>query len=153
MLRVKSTPTRFPTNSLDGQHTLAFYIKCVLPMGQTVIVTTVVRTPSYAEGLRMARCRRTSIFGHFCSQCFIACGSAMLCEHVGSATGSNKWACALNSGACSDRRRTKRMVPVRFAIALQSVLQETFSNTMAMGFNIGDGLVGSDFCGDKWDRS
>ncbi len=36
VLRVKHAPTRLPTNSLypDGQHTLAFYIKRVPPVGQ-----------------------------------------------------------------------------------------------------------------------
>ncbi len=37
VLRVKSTPTRFPTNSLYtpvDKHTLAFYIKCVPPVGR-----------------------------------------------------------------------------------------------------------------------
>ncbi len=36
VLRVKPTPTRFPTNSLYtpvDKHTLAFYIKCVPPVG------------------------------------------------------------------------------------------------------------------------
>ncbi len=36
VLRVKPTPTRFPTN--NGQHTVAFYIKCVLPVGRPVVV-------------------------------------------------------------------------------------------------------------------
>ncbi len=36
VLRVKHTPTRLPTNSLYtpvDKHTLAFYIKCVPPVG------------------------------------------------------------------------------------------------------------------------
>ncbi len=39
VLRVKPTPTWSPTNSLfpDGQHTLAFYIKCVPPVGRVVV--------------------------------------------------------------------------------------------------------------------
>ncbi len=94
---------------------------------------------SERDGLLMALCRRTSRFWHF---------SSMLCKHVGSAAGSNKWAYALSSGMCPDHRRTKRTAPVRFAIALQSVLQETFSNTMAIGFKIGDGLLGSGFISD-----
>ncbi len=37
VLRVRPTPTRFPTNSLYtpvDKHTHAFYIKCVPPVGQ-----------------------------------------------------------------------------------------------------------------------
>ncbi len=40
-LRVRPTPTRFPTNSLYtpvDKHTLAFYIKCVPPMGCVAVV-------------------------------------------------------------------------------------------------------------------
>ncbi len=54
VVRVRPTPTRFPTNSLytqmdkhtlafyikcvpHGWHTLAFYIKCVPPVGRTVV--------------------------------------------------------------------------------------------------------------------
>ncbi len=38
VLRVKPTPTRslYP----DGQHSLAFHIKCVPPVGQVVVVET-----------------------------------------------------------------------------------------------------------------
>ncbi len=41
VLGVKPTPTRFPTNSLYtpvDKHTLAFYIKCVPPVGLTAVV-------------------------------------------------------------------------------------------------------------------
>ncbi len=50
VLRVRPTPTRFPTNSLYtlvDKHTLAFYIKCVPPMGWTNVVavgTIIVRS-------------------------------------------------------------------------------------------------------------
>ncbi len=39
VLRVRPTPTRFPTNGLYtrvDKHTLAFYIKCVPPVGRTL---------------------------------------------------------------------------------------------------------------------
>ncbi len=41
VLRVRPTPTRFPTNSLYApvdKHTLAFYIKCVPPVGRGSVV-------------------------------------------------------------------------------------------------------------------
>ncbi len=40
VLRVRPTPTRFPTNSLYtpvDKHTLAFYIKCVPPVGRLLL--------------------------------------------------------------------------------------------------------------------
>ncbi len=42
VLRVKPTLTRFPTNSLYtpvDKHTLAFYIKCVPPVGRAAAVS------------------------------------------------------------------------------------------------------------------
>ncbi len=39
--QVRPTPTRFPTNSLYtpvDKHTLAFYIKCVPPVGRGAVV-------------------------------------------------------------------------------------------------------------------
>ncbi len=41
VLRVRPTPARFPTNSLYtpvDEHTLAFYIKCVPPVGRNAVV-------------------------------------------------------------------------------------------------------------------
>ncbi len=41
VLRVKLAPTRFPTNSLYtpvDKHTLAFYIKCVPPVGRLLLL-------------------------------------------------------------------------------------------------------------------
>ncbi len=40
-LRIKPTPTRFPTSSLytPVDNTLAFYIKCVPPVGPVVVET------------------------------------------------------------------------------------------------------------------
>ncbi len=41
VLQVRPTPTRFPTNSLFtpvDKHTLAFYIKCVPPVGLEVAI-------------------------------------------------------------------------------------------------------------------
>ncbi len=37
VLRVKPIPTRFPSNSLYGLHTLAFYTKCVHPWGEAAV--------------------------------------------------------------------------------------------------------------------
>ncbi len=42
VLRVRPTPTRFPTNSLYtpvDKLTLAFYIKCVPPVGRLLLFT------------------------------------------------------------------------------------------------------------------
>ncbi len=64
VLHVRHTPTRFPTNSLYtpvDKHTLAFCIKCVLPVGQTVVVATVMRTPSEAEGRRDSGISATNV--------------------------------------------------------------------------------------------
>ncbi len=53
VLRVKPTPTRFPAKCLysDGQHTLAFYIKYVPPVGLAPLVGSGV--PS-GPGIRVA---------------------------------------------------------------------------------------------------
>ncbi len=45
VLRVRPTPARFPTNSLYtpvDKHTLAFYIKCVPPVGLGAAVRRVM---------------------------------------------------------------------------------------------------------------
>ncbi len=64
VIRVQPTPTRFPTKSLypNEQHTLAFYIKCVPPVGMpyaievrlhvlktdVVILTWCLRSPRHS---------------------------------------------------------------------------------------------------------
>ncbi len=60
VLRVKPTPTRFPTNRLYtpvDKHTLAFYIKCVPPVGRLLplrakdrVCQTVVRSILLYDG-------------------------------------------------------------------------------------------------------
>ncbi len=55
VLRVRPTPTRFPTNSLYtpvDKHTLAFYIRCVPPVGHTAVV---VFLPTNASLSKMER--------------------------------------------------------------------------------------------------
>ncbi len=64
LLRVKPTPTRLPTNSLypDGQHTLAFYIKCVPPV-----------EPAHASLLKNPRVR-VSMFSYANELSLDTCG-------------------------------------------------------------------------------
>ncbi len=42
VLRVRPTPTRFPTNPPGGQHTHAFYTKCVMPEGHLAAVACTI---------------------------------------------------------------------------------------------------------------
>ncbi len=55
--------------------------------------------------------RRTSRFGHLCSQCSSACGSSLHGGHVGSSTGFSKWTYTLRSGVCPGRRWARRPAP------------------------------------------
>ncbi len=68
-----------------------------------------IRTPSGDEEPPKVCCRRTPKFGHSCSQCSSVCGPLLHSGHVGSAAGSRKWANALRSDVCFDRRRARRM--------------------------------------------
>ncbi len=88
---------------------------------------SVVRIPSWDEGLPKMCCRRTSKFGHICSQCSRVCGSSSHSGHVGSAAGSSEWAYALRNGMCPDRSRARRT-----EVAMQSAIQEKCSHTMAV---------------------
>ncbi len=82
----------------------------------------VVRTPSGGEGLPKVCCRRTSRFGHLCSQCSCVCGSSLHNGHVGSAAGPSRWAYALKSDVCPARRRARRTASVLLEVAMQSAL-------------------------------
>ncbi len=93
---------------------------------------SVVRTPSGDEGLPKVCCRRTSRFGHLCSQCSSVCGSSLDSGHVGSAAGTSRWAYALRSGVCPARRRARRTTSALLEVAMQSAFQEKCSYTMAV---------------------
>ncbi len=92
----------------------------------------VMRTPSGGEGLPQVCCRRTSRFGHLCSQCSSVCGSSLHSGHVGSAAGSSRCAFALRSGVCPARRRARRTASALLEVATQSAFQEKCSYTMAV---------------------
>ncbi len=93
---------------------------------------SVVRTPSGGEGQPKVCFRRTSRFVHLCSQCSSVYGSSLHSGHVGSVAGSSKWAYALRSGVCHDRRWSRRTASVRLEAAMQSAFQEKCSYTMAV---------------------
>ncbi len=90
---------------------------------------SVVRTPSGGEGLPKVCFRRKSRFGHLRRHFSSVCGSS---SHVGSVSRSSKWAYALRSGVCHDRRWSRRTASVRLEAAMQSAFQEKFSDTMAV---------------------
>ncbi len=52
--------------------------------------------------------------------------------HVGSAAGSSKWAYALRSSVCPDRRRARRTASALLEVTLQSAFQVKCSYTMAV---------------------
>ncbi len=52
--------------------------------------------------------------------------------HVGSAAGSSKWAYALRSGVCPDRRRARGTASALLEVTMQSAFQEKCSYTMAV---------------------
>ncbi len=72
---------------------------------------SVVSTSSRSEELSKVRCWGISGFGHYYSQWSTVCESSLHSGHVGLAVGSNKWAYAVSSGVCPDRRRARRTAP------------------------------------------
>ncbi len=74
---------------------------------------SVVRAPSGGEGLPKVYCRRTSRFGHLCSQCPSVCGSSLHSGHVRLAAGPSEWAYVLRTGVCPDHSTGSRLQPLR----------------------------------------
>ncbi len=99
----------------------------------------VARTPSGGEGLPKVCCRSPSRLGHLSSQCSSVCGSSLHSGHVGSASGSRRWAYALRGGLYPARRRARRTASALLEVAMQSAFQEKCSYTMAVRGLLGKG--------------
>ncbi len=80
--------------------------------------------------------------------CSTGCCSSLHSRHVGSAAASSRWAYALSSGVCPDRRRPGRTATARFEVAMQSEFQERCSYTMAVR-----GLLGGESAMGRWMRA